>query len=374
MSYSCCWARVKLSPPTLTAANSDACSSRCSAPNPNVVGGLAGVQRSAGARCDSFRLSGLRGAGPAGPWPSRFRNVEPLIVGGLLLTGVWGVLLAVAGVVPSGVERGDHRMKVTLGVDVACRADHQASLADERGEFFWSAARFRTRVGDLDRLWARVPADAEVTVVLEPTRNAWSPLASWFTRRGARVVMVPSTQAADLRAYYSKHTKSDRLDSRVLARLPLLHPDGLRPVSGAGPADPLRRAARRRSSLVARRTAVMNRLDALVELLGPAWYEALGSDYEKTSLAVLAQYPNPEQPLRLGRARLEAFLRRCSRGQWGRGEGRGTAGRGAGVDRAVGRWPGLRRAGRRHPRRGRPPPVPDRADRCPRDPDRRAGR
>jgi transposase len=209
-------------------------------------------------------------------------------------------------------------VKVTLGVDVACRAEHQASLADERGEFLWSGARFRTRVADLDRLWARLPADAEVTVVLEPTRNAWSPLASWFTRRGARVVMVPSTQAADLRAYYSKHTKNDRLDSRVLARLPLLHPDGLRPVSGAGPADPLRRAARRRSSLVARRTAVMNRLDALVELLGPAWYEALGSDYEKTSLAVLAQYPNPEQLLRLGPARLEAFLRRWSRGQWGR--------------------------------------------------------
>ena len=182
----------------------------------------------------------------------------------------------------------------------------------------WSGVRFRTRVADLDRLWARVPAGAEVTVVLEPTRNAWAALASWFTRRGARVVLVPSTQSADLRAYYSKHTKNDRLDSRVLARLPLLHPDGLRPVSGAGPGDPLRRAARRRASLVARRTAVMARLDALVEILGPTWYEALGSDYEKTALTVLAHYPDPEQLLRLGRARLETFLRRWSRGHWGR--------------------------------------------------------
>ena len=52
--------------------------------------------------------------------------------------------------------------------------------------------------------------------------------------------MVPSTQSADLRAYYSKHAKNDRLDSRVLARLPLLH-RRTAPVSGAGPADPLRR-------------------------------------------------------------------------------------------------------------------------------------
>lgn len=209
--------------------------------------------------------------------------------------------------------------RVTVGIDVACRADHQASLADEQGRFIWSGVRFRTRVADLERLWARVPVGAEVTVVLEPTRNAWAPLASWFTRRGAQVVMVPSTQAADLRAYYSKHTKNDRLDSRVLARLPLLHPDGLRPVAGSGPADGLRRATRRRASLMARRTAVMTRLDALVELLGPAWYDALcpAGAWEKTALAVLARYPDPAQLLRLGRSRLAAFLRTQSRGHWG---------------------------------------------------------
>jgi len=208
-------------------------------------------------------------------------------------------------------------MRVTLGIDLACRADHQASLANERGEFVWSGVRFRTTVADLQGLWSRVPAEAEVTVVLEPTRNAWAALAAWFTRQGARVVMVPSTQSADLRAYYSKQAKNDRLDSRVLARLPLLHPEGLRPVSGAGPADALRRASRRRGSLVQRRTAVMARLDALVELLGPAWHGVLGSDYEKTAIAVLAHYPDPTQLLGLGPRRLEAFLRKHSRGHWG---------------------------------------------------------
>jgi hypothetical protein len=87
-----------------------------------------------------------------------------------------------------------------------------------------------------------LPSDAEVTVVMEPTRNAWVPLAAWLRRRGARVVLVPPEQAAELRDYYSKHAKSDRLDSQMLARLPLLHPDGLRAAEGAGPAGPLRRA------------------------------------------------------------------------------------------------------------------------------------
>ncbi|WP_371105943.1 MULTISPECIES: hypothetical protein [Streptomyces] len=57
-----------------------------------------------------------------------------------------------------------------------------------------------------------------------PTRNAWVPLAAWFQHRGTKVVLVPPEQSADLRDYYHKHTRNDRPDSRVLARLPLLRP------------------------------------------------------------------------------------------------------------------------------------------------------
>lgn len=70
---------------------------------------------------------------------------------------------------------------------------------------------------DLERLWADLfLADAtDVTVVVEPTRNAWIVLAEWFRRRGARVVMVPTTQSADLRKYYSKHTKNGRINTSL---------------------------------------------------------------------------------------------------------------------------------------------------------------
>jgi transposase len=75
-----------------------------------------------------------------------------------------------------------------------------------------------------------------VTVILEPTRNAWVPLSAWLQSRGATVILVPPEQSADLRDYYNKHTKTDRLDSKVLARLPLLHPEGLRGIDNLGPA------------------------------------------------------------------------------------------------------------------------------------------
>ena len=93
--------------------------------------------------------------------------------------------------------------KMTLGIDVACRAAHQASLADVQGRFLWSARRFHTTSADLEALWASLPQDIELTVVMEPTRNAWVPLAAWFRRHGATVIVIPSEQSADLRDYYS---------------------------------------------------------------------------------------------------------------------------------------------------------------------------
>jgi transposase len=224
-------------------------------------------------------------------------------------------------------------LELRLGVDVACRAAHQASLADERGNFIWSGHRFRTSVGDLERLWARLCCAASdgteradgtagvvnVTVIMEPTRNAWVPLAAWFRRHGARVLLVPPERSADLRAYYAKHTKSDRLDSRLLARIPLLHPEGLHPETGLGPGEALRRAARLHSSLVHRRSQSLARLDALLEILGPGWHTALGADLaNKTPLRFLAAgYADPHTIKRLGRARIARFLYRHSRGAWG---------------------------------------------------------
>jgi transposase len=93
---------------------------------------------------------------------------------------------------------------LTLGIDVAVRAAHQATLARD-GKTVWRGRKFLTRPDELERVWADVGVEdpAELTVVLEPTRNVWIVIAEWFRRRGATVVMVPTTQSADLRKYYS---------------------------------------------------------------------------------------------------------------------------------------------------------------------------
>ena len=144
------------------------------------------------------------------------------------------------------------------------------------------------------------------------------PLAAWFRRSGASVVLVPPERSADLRRYYAKHTKSDRLDSQLLARLPMLHPDGLYAEQGLGPGDALKRAWLH-STLTHRRSQSLARLDALLEILGPAWHAAIGADLaNRTPLKFLAAgYADPHVVKRLGRTRLARFCYRHSRGAWG---------------------------------------------------------
>lgn len=209
-------------------------------------------------------------------------------------------------------------MKIRVGVDIACRSPHYAACADETGTILWSGHRFRTDVAELDALWARLPAGAdEVMVVMEPTRNAWVPLAAWFRRQGAVVVLVPSEQSSDLRDYFSKHTKTDRLDAELLARLPVLHPEGLHLAEALGPGEPLKRAVKIRAGLVHRRSTAMARLDALLEILGPGWIDALGSRMTRTTFKFLAAYANPHQVKRLGAARLARWFQHHSRKAWG---------------------------------------------------------
>lgn len=48
-----------------------------------------------------------------------------------------------------------------------------------------------------------------------------------LTSRGHKVFIVSPQKVAALRRYYKKHTKSDRIDSRVLAKLPLVDSENL---------------------------------------------------------------------------------------------------------------------------------------------------
>jgi len=64
--------------------------------------------------------------------------------------------------------------------------------------------------------------------------------------------------------------------------------------------------------LIRRRVTCTQRLDALLEILGPDWICALGTVMTSTVLMFLSRWSDPHQALRLGRKRLTASVLRRS--------------------------------------------------------------
>lgn len=141
-------------------------------------------------------------------------------------------------------------MRRLVGIDLAITADNRACIMEETGRVLAERPFGRTR-GELEGL-LEVATDGlgqgdELVVVMEPTANAWVAPAALFSSKGAVVHLVPPEQSADLRRYYAKHVKNDRIDAKLLARIPLLHPEGLHPAPlPEGARGTLRRVVTRR--------------------------------------------------------------------------------------------------------------------------------
>ena len=68
------------------------------------------------------------------------------------LENVWAVAAAVSHLVIRNPTDRSSKMALTLGIDVAVRAAHQATLARD-GATVWRGRKFWTRSADLEKLW-----------------------------------------------------------------------------------------------------------------------------------------------------------------------------------------------------------------------------
>ena len=59
--------------------------------------------------------------------------------------------------------------RATLGVDLGIRANHVATLCNERGERVWSKRRFRNRHDELEALVGHIGECGGLTVVMDRT-------------------------------------------------------------------------------------------------------------------------------------------------------------------------------------------------------------
>ncbi len=162
-----------------------------------------------------------------------------------------------------------------IGLDLALTGTHKAVIADERGQPLTPVLSLQTTASDLQKLLgrAREPGAAaeELVLVMEPTGMAWFPVAAFALRQPhLTVYLVNSQQVADLRRYYQKHHKSDRIDARVLVKLPVVSPEKLHPLCLPN-ADQMacQRGCKELDRLLTLHTAIQNRLQAVDRFAWP---------------------------------------------------------------------------------------------------------
>jgi transposase len=193
----------------------------------------------------------------------------------------------------------------TIGLDLAVQTAHKAVVLDERGHFCTPILTVHTQPSELDQLLAQArdgaPSD-EVQVVMEPTGMAWFPIAVYYARQAVPIYLVNSQEVADLRRYYTRHAKSDRIDARVLARLPLVNPDKLhRLVLPPATAFACQRACKQLDHLATQITAVKNRLQAIDRFAWPGLEDAVFADpFAPSARFFREHWYDPRQVLLLG--------------------------------------------------------------------------
>jgi transposase len=159
-----------------------------------------------------------------------------------------------------------------LGIDLAVTAAHKAIVLDQASNAYVSRLlTFHTDPADLDYVLDTARAGASEPVrlqaVLEATAMSWYTVGQYLDRHNVEVYRVNGQQVADLRRVYQRHAKSDRIDARVLARLPLVMPDSLhRCFFPSGHLITLQRACREVKRLKDLVTASKNRILATDQL------------------------------------------------------------------------------------------------------------
>lgn len=206
--------------------------------------------------------------------------------------------------------------KRIVGIDLAITSSHRASVYDAQSLSFVGRSFSFTRSYE-GFTWLLEEANSdpsceEVSFVMEPTSGAWKPLSAFLMAKGYTVYLVKPQKVHDLRKFLKKHTKSDRIDSQVLAKLPIIDPQGVYPlILPKTEIEALNRYCRQRERIVRSISARKARIQAFFTAVNPLLMDCFGQHkFKRCSEAFLRRYADPHKVVRLGVRRLAKFLER----------------------------------------------------------------
>jgi transposase len=202
-----------------------------------------------------------------------------------------------------------------VGVDLGLTGPHYVTVADEAGHLMLPLLTVETSAQDFDRIYEYALIGAEegtqLKVIFEPTALRWLPLAIYTRAKGHRVYRVKTQQLHDLREFYQRYCKTDRLDSKAGAQMPdevleelyLPHRDYMA----------LERTTRQQEKLTFHLQREEMRIAAIIDGFIPGLPRACGQPFSLPARVIYQQCANPFTIQAMGIERLRALINANSR-------------------------------------------------------------
>ncbi|MGM0466370.1 MAG: IS110 family transposase [Acidobacteriota bacterium] len=213
---------------------------------------------------------------------------------------------------------------INIGVDLGVTASHHAEIKNSEGIEVCSPVTFTGTKQGFDmvskHVLKNVDEEAKLRFICEPTSMSWFPVAVYAKRNGHEIMRVKAQKSHDLRKYYSRHSKSDKLDAKALSMMPIVDRKAIEQVYLPDKiTNALDRRCRQREKIAKEIASIKTRIKSLYHWVMPGITDCFEDPYGERAKAFYKKYTNPFKVKRLGISRLRRVLEKTGRQQTSEG-------------------------------------------------------
>lgn len=203
-----------------------------------------------------------------------------------------------------------------VGIDIAKR-NHEASVIAQDGSAVRKAMRFANSQAGYNKFVDMIRSLNEPVVFgMEATGHYWLTLYTHLRNDGYTVHVINPIQSDALRGMYIRKTKTDAIDSVIIAdviRFGRYCETSVEP----GDLQAMRELCRQRFYIIDMASDLKRKVIALLDQVFPEYEKLFSDTFGVSSMELLSQYTTPEEMLSVSSQQLAEVLEKASRGRLG---------------------------------------------------------
>lgn len=203
-----------------------------------------------------------------------------------------------------------------VGIDIA-KHNHEASVISQNGKVIRKSIRFANSQAGYNKLLDMIRSlNDSVVFGMEATGHYWLTLYTHLRNDGFTVHVINPIQSDALRGMYIRKTKTDSVDSAIIADVIRF---GRYCETQVEPGDlrAMRELCRQRFYIIDMASDLKRKVIALLDQVFPEYEKLFSDTFGASSMEILSQYTTPEEMLSVSSEQLADLLDKASRGRLG---------------------------------------------------------